>query len=174
MNHQHWLTTVLLCACLMVSIEVPAQTPLPPGLLPVDSRPAPALMLTDIDGTAFRLVDQRGHWVFVHFWASWCGPCRREIPAIQRMVEKLPRQQLLLAIVNTAEDEDTVFNFLGVLAPDLVPLLDRDGRVTEQWQPRGLPATYLVDPQGRIRYQALGGRPWDSDVYLHFLSTLAQ
>jgi thiol-disulfide isomerase/thioredoxin len=176
MNRRYGVAALLMCASLMVSTvstAAPAQPPLPPGLLPVDSHPAPALALSDIDGKAFRLADHRGRWVFVHFWASWCGPCRREIPAIQRMVEKLP-QQLLLAIVNTAEDEDTVFNFLGVLAPDLVPLLDRDGLVTEQWQPRGLPATYLVDPQGRIRFQALGGRPWDSDVYLHFLSTLAQ
>jgi hypothetical protein len=89
------------------------------------------------------------------------------------MAEKLAGNTLQLAIVNTAESEDTVFTFLGVLAPDLVPLLDRDGLTTEQWQPRGLPSTYLVDPHGRIRYQALGGRPWDETVYLKFLSTLA-
>ncbi|HEC19225.1 MAG TPA: TlpA family protein disulfide reductase [Gammaproteobacteria bacterium] len=143
----------------------------PKGVMPVAPRAAPALVLQDMDGARFDLARQRGRWVFVHFWASWCGPCRREIPAIQRLAQKLKtaKQAPVLAIINTAEDEDTVFTFLGVLAPDLMPLMDSDGEVTEAWQPRGLPSTYLVDPRGMIRYQALGGRPWDEDDYFQFL-----
>jgi hypothetical protein len=94
------------------------------------------------------------------------------MPAIQRLLEK-PPPLLRFAIVNTAEDEDTVFTFLAALAPDVTPLLDRDGQATEAWQPRGLPSTYLVDPQGQIRYRALGGRPWDEPAYLKFLSGLS-
>jgi hypothetical protein len=75
-------------------------------------------------------------------------------------------------VINTAESEDTVFTFLAAVAPDLVPLMDSDGLVTERWQPRGLPATYLVDPEGRLRYVALGGRPWDTPPYLDFLKRL--
>lgn len=150
---------------------VTAITP-PKGVLPVTGRVTPPLVLEDIDGQRFALAEQRGQWVFVHFWASWCGPCRREIPAIQRMVEKMQGERLALAIVNTAESEDTVFTFLGVLGPDLVPLMDRDGLVTEAWQPRGLPATYLVDPEGVIRFQVLGGQNWDSDDYLGFLKAI--
>jgi hypothetical protein len=52
--------------------------------------------------------------------------------------------------------------------------MDTDGLVTEAWQPRGLPATYLVDPEGRIRYQALGGREWEKPVYVDFLRGLAR
>ena len=80
--------------------------------------------------------------------------------------------RLELVLINTAEDEDTIFSFLAAVAPDLQTLLDTDGLATEDWQPRGLPATYLVDPQGRLRYQALGGRPWDTDVYVQFLRRL--
>jgi len=147
---------------------------LPKGILPLAARPAPELALNDLDGNRFDLTleQKKGRWVFVHFWASWCGPCRREMPAIQRMLEKFTEPPFEVAIVNTAESEDTVFTFLGVLAPDIVPLLDRDGAVTEAWQPRGLPSTYLVDPQGNIRYQALGGRAWDETEYLQFLQTL--
>ena len=144
----------------------------PKGVLSVADRMAPPLVLNDIDGNRFDLADRKGQWVFVHFWASWCGPCRREIPAIQRMVEKMQDDRLAMAIVNTAESEDTVFTFLGALAPDLVPLMDRDGLVTEAWQPRGLPSTYLVDPDGAIRFQVLGGQPWDDDVYRSFLNAL--
>ncbi|MBL1276769.1 MAG: TlpA family protein disulfide reductase [Ectothiorhodospiraceae bacterium] len=141
----------------------------PKGVLTVKQRRAPALILPDIDGDPFDLAALKGQWVFVHFWASWCGPCRREIPAIQRMVEKFPEGRLGMAIVNTAEDEDTVFTFLGVLAPDLLPLMDHDGQATERWKPRGLPSTYLVDPSGMIRYQVLGGQAWDEDAYMTFL-----
>jgi hypothetical protein len=95
------------------------------------------------------------------------------MPAIQRMAEEMKDTPLVLAIINTAEDDDTVWNFLGIHAPDLTPLMDRDGLATEAWQPRGLPSTYLVDPEGVIRYQALGGRPWDEAAYLDFLKALA-
>ena len=145
---------------------------LPKGILPVVDRVAPPLELTDIDGGKFSLAEQKGKWVFVHFWASWCGPCRREIPAIQRLLETNKNKSLVFSIINTAESEDTIFNFLGVIAPDIVPLMDRDGLVTEAWKPRGLPSTYLVDPEGVIRYQALGGRPWDEPEYMNFLNSL--
>lgn len=166
---------LILCYLLAsaTSTSLLAETvPLPKGVLPLAARAAPDLVLNDMDGNQFDLAKERGRWVFVHFWASWCGPCRREMPAIQRMLEKLPELPFGIAIVNTAENEDTVFTFLGVLAPDVVPLMDRDGVVTEAWKPRGLPSTYLVDPAGIIRYQALGGRPWDEDEYLQFLLSL--
>jgi peroxiredoxin len=94
------------------------------------------------------------------------------MPAIQEMWNKLQKEGLKIALINTAEDEDTVFSFLASHAPDIRALMDRDGQVTEQWQPRGLPATYLIDQEGNIRYQALGGRPWNTKTYLDFLRTL--
>lgn len=145
---------------------------LPKGILPVVDRVAPPLVLADSDGKEFNLGNEKGHWVFVHFWASWCGPCRREIPAIQKLLETNKNKSLVFAIVNTAESEDTIFNFLGILAPDIESLMDRDGLVTEAWRLRGLPSTYLVDPNGLIRYQALGGRPWDGAEYMRFLDGL--
>lgn len=145
---------------------------LPSGILALDGRAAPALALADMDGRRFELRQARGRWVVVHFWASWCGPCRREMPAIQRMAHRLDDPRLRIVLINVSESPDTVFTFLGVTAPDLSALLDRDGRVTERWEPRGLPATYLVDPQGRLRYQALGGRAWDRPAYLDFLRRL--
>jgi len=149
-----------------------ADNALPKGVRVYSPGPAPVFRLTDMDNEAFALDSARGRWVFVHFWASWCGPCRKEMPAVQRMATLLADAPLLIVMVNTSEDEDTVFSFLGSYAPDMNSLMDRDGQVTEAWQPRGLPATYLVDPQGNIRYQALGGRPWDQPEYLAFLRSL--
>ena len=82
--------------------------------------------------------------------------------------------ELEIVIINTAESEDTVFEFLAAVAPDLNPLMDKDGLVTEHWQPRGLPATFLVDPAGRLQYLALGGRPWDAPEYMRFLKRLIE
>jgi thiol-disulfide isomerase/thioredoxin len=146
----------------------------PQGIIAVDPMPAPQFRLEDMDGNTYALEASRGRWVFVHFWASWCGPCRREMPAIQRMTHLVAPLPLDVVIVNTAEDADTIFEFLAAVAPELDSLMDRDGLVTEAWKPRGLPATYLVDPEGRIRYQALGGRPWDEPAYLAFLERLTK
>ena len=145
---------------------------LPQGLIRQDGRPAPALKLEDMDGNTTDLAALRGKWVFVHFWASWCGPCRRELPRLQVLPGKLDEDGFAMVLINTSEDEDTVFTFLAAVAPELNTLLDKDGLATEAWRPRGLPATYLVDPQGRVRYQALGGRPWDEKAYLAFLTAL--
>lgn len=165
------LTLVLSCQS-FTSIAKDNLPEPPKGILKLTPYPAPKIELKDIDGETFNLSETKKHWVFVHFWASWCGPCRKEMPAIQKMWNTLKKEGLKIALINTAEDEDTVFNFLGVYAPDIRALMDRDGQVTEKWRPRGLPATYLVDPSGQVRYQALGGRPWDTTIYMEFLRSL--
>jgi thiol-disulfide isomerase/thioredoxin len=164
-------TAVLL---LVLGPWVAEAVDLPKGVIAVETRVAPPFRLADMDGAEYALEASRGRWAFVHFWASWCGPCRREMPAIQRMIHRVQSLPLDVEIVNTAEDADTIFEFLAAFAPELDTLMDRDGLVTEAWRPRGLPATYLVDPEGRIRYQALGGRPWDEPAYLEFLERLMQ
>jgi len=157
---------------LIAGVAAASAVPLPPGVIRVNAIPAPALKLDTIDGESYDLSTTRGHWRFVHFWATWCGPCRREMPSIQRMMNRLDDVEINMVLVNTAETEDEVFTFLGIVAPDLLPLMDTDGLVTEHWQPRGLPATFLVDPSGYIRYQALGGREWEKPEYLEFLRGL--
>ena len=169
----NFLARVIACTLWLQLAPLAASAgDLPAGVMRVDGITAPALQLDDIDGKPYNLASTHGHWRFVHFWASWCGPCRREMPSIQKMVTRLGDTDLEIVLVNTAETEDEVFTFLAAVAPGLVPLLDSDGQVTEVWQPRGLPATFLVDPQGRIRYQALGGRAWEEPAYLIFLQGL--
>ena len=156
------------CPCLAAGhIEIPV------GIRALPAVPAPSIQLTDLDGEAFDSASSQGHWLFVHFWASWCRPCREEMPAIQRLTLQ-GLENLHIVLINVAEDEDTVFSFLAEVTPELNSLLDRDGQVAEAWQPRGLPATYLVDPLGLVRYQALGGRPWADAGYLEFLKKTIQ
>jgi thiol-disulfide isomerase/thioredoxin len=167
------LVTISTLLILLASMPATAAE-LPQGVIRVAARPAPALQLDNLDGEAYDLESSQGRWRFVHFWASWCGPCRKEMPGIDRMTRLLADSGIEFVLVNTAETENTVFTFLGIVAPDLVPLLDSDGVATDAWQPRGLPATYLVDPDGLIQYQALGGREWEQPEYLEFLRGLGK
>ena len=157
-------------AGMATAINAETEVQLPAGIITLEGKNAPPLQLKNMDGEPFDLVKSKGHWVFVHFWASWCGPCRKEMPTIQTMATQLPADKLEIVLINTAESDDTVFSFIGIVAPDLTPLMDYDGSVTEVWQPRGLPSTYLVDPQGKLRYLALGGRPWDKSEYVQFIN----
>jgi len=167
-------TLGILCVLLFSWYSAAASEGLPKGIMKLDGRAAPALLLEDMDGQTWDIDKARGRWVFVHFWAAWCGPCRREMPTIQAIYPQFDSAELEIVVINTAESEDTVFEFLAAVAPDLNPLMDKDGLVTERWQPRGLPATYLVDPAGRLQYLALGGRPWDTPKYLNFLKYLIE
>lgn len=162
---------MIACLCLALLHPVVQAQQLPKGVIALD-KPAPVLRLKDGSGKIVDLEVFRGKWVLVHFWAGWCAPCRRELPTIERMAERLVPDYLELILINTAETEDEVFAFMSSVAPNLVSLHDTDGSVTERWQPRGLPASFFVDPEGRIRYVALGGRPWDTPVYMRFLRGL--
>ena len=153
---------------------VTAEITAPDGIIRLDGRAAPGLNLQDVDGNTYNIKQSRGKWVFVHFWAAWCGPCRREMPTVQRMTEKLKETAIDIVLVNTAETDDEVFNFLGVVAPDMSTLMDRDGLVTERWQPRGLPASFFVSPEGTLEYIALGGREWDKPRFLNFVIQVTQ
>ena len=168
------LTLLLILACQLVAPTGLAGPLEPPrGIRHYETGAAPGFSITDMDGETFTLDSTRGKWVFLHFWASWCGPCREEMPAIQRMSEKLDNNQFEIVLINTAEDEDTIFSFLGEIGMDMNSLMDADGQVTEKYQPRGLPTTILIDPRGNVQYQAIGGRDWHKSEYLQFLRDLA-
>lgn len=164
----------LLLCLLALGLAQAADIVPPPGILKLDGRPAPALQLADMDGKSVNLAQLKGRWVLVHFWASWCGPCRREMPTLPKLIKAFPPDRLTVILVNTAESDDEVFTFLASVSPELTTFMDRDGQVTARWQPRGLPSTFFADPQGRLRYQALGGRDWGSVAYLAFLRELTK
>ena len=147
---------------------------LPRNIITLDNSVADNFTISDYDDRTYELKQSRGRWVLLHFWASWCGPCRKEMPIVYQLQKQLADKPIDIIIVNTAEDEDTIFSFLGSVAPDLHSYMDRDGELTEIWAPRGLPTTFFIDPQGRKRYLALGGRPWLDDQYQRFLKSLFQ
>jgi thiol-disulfide isomerase/thioredoxin len=145
----------------------------PKGIRHYEIGKAPEFSVTDMDGEPFTLESTRGKWVFLHFWASWCGPCREEMPAIQRMASTFDNDKFEIVLINTAENEDTIFSFLGEIGMNMNSLMDVDGLVTEKYKPRGLPTTILIDPNGTVQYQAIGGREWYKPEYINFLTRLA-
>ena len=157
----------LLCAAWVGAAVHAEDTALPPlayRLTPAPTREAaPPLRLTDLDGKAHDLAAYRGKVVLVNFWATWCPPCRREMPSLERLHLKLPDSRFAILAVNVGEDVDTVFAFLGLLepAPSYAIPLDLDSRVLRAWPVKGLPTTFIVDKQGRIAYTAVGGREFD-------------
>ncbi|NOQ90654.1 MAG: redoxin domain-containing protein, partial [Gammaproteobacteria bacterium] len=114
-----------------------ADIKVPFGIRHYDIGAAQNFTLDDIDGEKFELRNTKGHWVFLHFWASWCGPCREEMPAVQKLSEVMQGKNFQIVMINTAEDEDTIFEFLGTIDVELNSLMDVDGMVTEIWKPRG-------------------------------------
>ena len=144
----------------------------PFGIRHFDTGTATNFVLPDTDGDSFDFKSTRGHWVFLHFWASWCGPCRKEMPTIKALADELQDEKFQIVMINTAEDEDTIFTFLAEMNIELNSLMDADGQVTEVWKPRGLPTTFLINPQGEVKYQAIGGREWNKPEYENFLKQL--
>ena len=144
----------------------------PFGIRHYDIGTAPNFRLQDIDGETFELDKARGNWIFLHFWASWCGPCRKEMPTIQKLADAMQDENFKIVMINTAEDEDTVFEFLAAIDVELNTLMDVDGLVTEVWKPRGLPTSFLINPKGEVKYQAIGGREWGEPLYVNFIKQL--
>ena len=169
------LSPVLWLLVLLNSTSVAAPPPLGHLMNPV-SAPVPAadFSLPDVDGEQVRLSDYRGKVVMLNFWASWCPPCRREMPSMQRLYERYASQGLMVIAINQWEDEDLVFEFVGRLDPDPVfpILLDRESRVAERYGVKGLPTTYLIDRAGKIRYRAMGGRNFDHPAVAQLVQSL--
>jgi peroxiredoxin len=118
--------------------------------------------LPDIDGQIHRLSDYRGRVILVNFWATWCPPCREEMPAMQRAWEELRDERFVILAVNVGENADQIFTFTGNYDVDFPLLMDRDSSVIRDWPIKGLPTSYVIDPEGRVAYRAIGGRAWDA------------
>ena len=142
---------------------------------PVPGYPvAPQITLLDMDGKQVDLEKLRGQVVLVNFWATWCPPCRREMPSLQRLWKKLEKSKLHIVAVNVGEDADTVLGFMGTLddAPTFPIVFDKDSAVLRAWPVKGLPTTFLIDRKGHIIYRAIGGRDFDSPESIALLTKL--
>jgi len=126
--------------------------------------PTPALELEDLQGRVHRLSDYRGKVVLVNFWATWCEPCREEMPSIERLRQSLAGEPFAVLAVNLAEPVSRIERYLAGVPVGFPVLLDRDTQTARSWKARILPATYLVDAAGRVRYVRIGELDWAGEA----------
>jgi peroxiredoxin len=133
---------------------------------------APGFELKDADGRQYRLEDMRGKPVIINFWATWCPPCRAEMPSMQRAWDQVKDDGILMLAINVGEDADTIEQFVNELGVDFPLPMDTDSKVAQQWPMTGLPTTFVVDPAGRLVYRAQGEREWDAPELLELVHAL--
>ncbi|WP_198264084.1 TlpA disulfide reductase family protein [sulfur-oxidizing endosymbiont of Gigantopelta aegis] len=130
--------------------------------------------LQNMDEENIKFSDYRGKVVLLNFWATWCPPCVREIPSMERLQQKFAKDNFKVIALNQTEDPDKVFAFTGQLEldPTFEIIFDRESTVAQAYAVRGLPTTYLVDKKGNIRYRAVGGREFDHPEVLKIIRQL--
>ena len=150
------------------AVKAPAARPATPrtvvrGLQPYTGNPLPPpLQLLDLDGRTQDLAQLRGRVVLVNFWASWCPPCVREMPSMQRLKEKLAGRPFTILAVNMAEPDKDVRAFLAKMNVDFPVPMDRDGAVLKRWKVFVFPTSFVLDVEGNIRLGVFGEVEWDS------------
>jgi len=133
---------------------------------------APALELPLIDGGRIDLASLKGKVVLVNFWATWCAPCIKEMPAMQQLATTLGSERFAVIAVNYGESEDRIRAFLKRTPLDLPIALDRDLKAARDWGAKVLPISFVVDRDGKIRYSALGELDWTAPATVATITAL--
>lgn len=130
-----------------------------PIAAPQTGFPAPGFTLQTADGETYSLSELKGKAVLVNLWATWCPPCRAEMPAIQKMVEEYKDQGFIVLAVNSTIQDDAaqIPGFISEYDLTFPILLDSAGEVSRMYQVRSLPSTYFINRLGIITEVVIGG-----------------
>ena len=140
---------------------------------PWDARkPVPKLELNDLAGKPWNLASARGQVVVMNFWATWCEPCRAEMPSLELMAQRLERDEVSVVAINYQEPLPAIRRFLDVQPVTLPILLDRDGAATMAWTPRVFPSTVLINRKGQPQQIVLGELDWTGSVARELVAPL--
>ena len=123
-------------------------------------KPVPPFGLADLDGKAWSLAALKGRPALLNFWATWCEPCRAEMPSLELLATRHERDGLAILSINYRETLPTIKRFLEALPFSLPILLDRDGEAAGAWTPRVFPTTVLIDRAGTPRQSVIGELDW--------------
>ena len=126
---------------------------------------APDFTLPSIDGPNLRLQEQRGQVVMINFWATWCGPCRVEMPHLARLYDKYRGSGFTVLAVNIDEDPYKAASLARQLGMRFPVLLDKEKKVSRLYDLSTMPSTILVDREGRVRYVHRGYRDGYEETY---------
>jgi thiol-disulfide isomerase/thioredoxin len=118
------------------------------------------------------LTEYRGAVLVVNFWATWCTPCRNELPSLEQLRDAFRGRPFAVLTVNVGDGESRVKRFLAEVPLRLPVLLDRNGEAQRAWRVRGLPATFVLDPEGAIRHWYIGELDWAQPEVLRAIESL--
>ena len=132
-------------------------------LKPWTGAATPAFELKDLDGAPVTLADYRGKVVLLNFWATWCEPCRDEMPSMQQLKRKLAGRPFEVVAVNFAESEAKVRDYLRRFPVDFRIPLDRNSAARRDWGVKLLPTSFVIAADGSVRYVVVGEFNWADD-----------
>lgn len=157
------LLCLVLCLLLFAACSKEGSVPANPSL-------AADFTLRDLDGKLHKLSDYRGKVVFLNFWATWCPPCRAEIPSMERLNEVLGNKDFVMLAINTDENVKDLEAFVKETPHNFTVLSDADGKIQNLYKVFKFPETFVLDRQGRIVEHFVGARDWSSTEALKFFN----
>jgi len=158
----------LLVACLALAASGIAAAAAVPG------SPAPALVLPARDGGKVDLASLKGEVVMINFWATWCGPCRQEMPLLAQLHTKYEPLGFTLLGVNVEPDSAAAVDWLKGVPVSFPILFDQDSAVAGRFGVEGMPSTVFVDRNGQVRYVHRGYKPGDEAKYADMIRSLVK
>lgn len=134
--------------------------------------PAPDFTLKSNSGKNLRLSEQRGEVILINFWASWCGPCRQEMPVLEDIQQKYSKLGFNVFGVNVDKDPAKADKILKDIAVNFPILYDPDGDVSKLFNVDAMPTTVIVDRNGNMRFHHRGYKPGYENLYMDQIKTL--
>lgn len=163
-THKRWTlisTIILLIGAVWIWISIPPAGATTSGKIPAPQTGflAPDFSLQDMDGNVVTLSDLKGTPILLNFWASWCPPCRREMPAMQNAYNQYKDEGFVILAINSTnqDDIDTASTFVSDLGITFPILLDTYGQASKDYQVRSLPTSFFIDQNGTITDIVIGG-----------------
>ena len=138
------------------------------------SGPVSSLGLVDTTGKTWQLPDLQGRAVLLNFWASWCEPCRAEMPTLQQVADLYGPDKLLVLAINFKESAARALQFAKTTGVSLPVLLDTDGKTAQKWGVKVFPTTLMIDGQGKARLRVIGEVDWTSPAAEKLIASLGK
>ena len=143
-----------------------------PAMAVAPQEPAPVFQLQGMDGKPVNLADLKGQVVMINFWATWCGPCRQEMPLLEKLYARYKPMGFTLLGVNVEPDSTLAAGFLEKTPVTFPILFDTDSAVSKLYKVAGMPSTAIVDRKGNLRWVHKGYKPGDENAYLDQIRAL--
>jgi peroxiredoxin len=143
-----------------------------PAVAAAPSGPAPSFSLSSKAGSQVNLTQFKGQVVMINFWASWCGPCRQEMPLLEDIYRKYNKLGFTLLGVNVEPDSKAADDWLKQTPVSFPILYDKDSKVSQMYDVSGMPSTVIIDRKGNLRMLHHGYKPGDEQEYLNSIRTL--